>query len=90
MGKKQGKRPPGRPRLYEERPGKEGAPTLSVRLAPLVHSHITNHPEKPRAYIERLVTEDAERTGEVLGGAGKSRDAPGQLLIDGTEVGESG
>lgn len=88
---KKPKRPPGRPREYEERPGKEGAPLFTTRLSPPVLRHIksrekTPTKENPRAYIERLVTEDADRTGEVLGGAGNSRDVPGQVGLDGNEV----
>lgn len=67
------KRPPGRPREYEERPGKEGAPLFTTRLDPQVLRHIRSRDgvtnENPRAYIERLVAEDAKRTGEVLGGS---------------------
>jgi len=64
------KRPPGRPREYEERPGKEGAPLFTTRLDPEVLSYIKGREgENPRAYIERLVCEDAKRSGVTLGKA---------------------
>lgn len=53
----------GRPKKYEG--DGEGAPYFGVRLNPPVYNHIKKQP-KPRDYIERLVTEDAERTGEPL------------------------
>ena len=39
---------------------KEGAPLLAVRLEPRVYTHIKGRPEGARAYIERLVTDDAQ------------------------------
>ena len=52
----------GRPKVYENEQGKRGAPTLAVRLSPEVHQHIVTRDEGPRAYVERLVTDDIERT----------------------------
>ena len=45
-----------------------GAPLLSVRLEPDVHKRVTERPEGPRKYLERLVRKDA--TEEDQGGAG--------------------
>ena len=64
MDKKEGSRPRGRPRIYEEREGQEGAPTLSLRLDPDVRERIKNHPKGARKYVEGLVREDVQRTGE--------------------------
>lgn len=52
----------GRPKKYEG----DGAPYLGLRLEPQIHEHIRNQPEGPRAYVERLVTEDMEKSGERL------------------------
>jgi len=63
------KRPPGRPRKYE-RDG-EGAPFLGVRLDPELYNYIKTRSEGPRAYIERLVSDDKElcenRDGNAVG-----------------------
>lgn len=60
-------RGPGRPKLYkpvkEGKGGLHGAPYLGLRLDPPVYSHIKNQPEGPRAYVQRLVTEDMDRRG---------------------------
>lgn len=70
MGKRGPK--PAYERLNEEQ---KGAPLLNVRLNPPVYNHIKAQPGGARPYIERLVTEDAERTGEPLG------SVPGQTQI---------
>ena len=53
----------GRPKKYEDR---DGAPSLSLRLDPGVYNRIKSRTEGGRAYIERLVSEDAQRCGESL------------------------
>lgn len=53
----------GRPKKFVDR---DGSPQLTTRLDPPIYDRIKNHPEGTRPYIERLVTEDAERTGEPL------------------------
>ena len=53
----------GRPKKYADR---DGAPSLNLRLDPGVYERIKARPEGGRAYIERLVTEDAVRSGEPL------------------------
>lgn len=35
---------------------------FSTRLAPPIYHHIKAQPEGPRAYVERLVSEDINRT----------------------------
>lgn len=74
------KRPPGRPKVYAE--GRDGAPFLGLRLDPPIYQHIKARPEGPRAYVQRLVTEDIERTSQ---GANEPAldDVPGQLLLNG-------
>ena len=52
-------------------PNKVGAPLFSTRLDVPIFHHIKAHPEGPRQYIERLVTEDVERTGTGLLGQPK-------------------
>lgn len=59
----QSKKKMGRPKKYADR---DGAPSLTIRLDPIVYSRIKEQPEGGRAYIERLVTEDAERCGQPL------------------------
>lgn len=59
----QPKKKMGRPKKYADR---DGAPSLNLRLDPAVYNRIKNQPEGGRAYVERLVTEDAQRCGEVL------------------------
>lgn len=59
----QPKKKMGRPRKYTDR---DGAPSLTLRLDPGVYERIKSRPEGGRAYVERLVTEDAERCGEQL------------------------
>jgi len=59
----QPKKKMGRPKKYADR---DGAPSLNLRLDPLIHDRIKSQPEGGRAYIERLVAEDAERCGEPL------------------------
>ena len=54
-------------------PNKVGAPMFSTRLNVEVYNHIKSRTEGDRKYVERLVAEDAERTGEPLGGL------PGQI-----------
>ena len=66
----QPKKKMGRPKKYADR---DGAPSLNLRLDPLVYERIKNQPEGGRAYVERLVTEDSERCGEPLR---KSKQAP--------------
>lgn len=64
---------------------------LNVRLNTPVYSRIKSRPEGPRAYVERLVTEDADRSGESLVGhevglveeSVSPEDVPGQLLLNG-------
>lgn len=55
-------RGPGRPKVYkpvkEGEGAKHGAPYLGVRLDPPVYEHIKAQEEGPRAYIQRLVTQD--------------------------------
>ena len=53
----------GRPKKYADR---DGAPSLNLRLDPGVYERIKAQVEGGRAYIERLVTEDAVRCGELL------------------------
>lgn len=69
----------GRPKQYEGWSNTErGAPRLAVRLSPEVYRLVTERSEGPRAYIERLVTDDnkaAESTSP--------EDVPGQLLLNG-------
>lgn len=55
----------GRPKKYvSTKPGERGAPYLGVRLDPPVYEHIRAQPEGPRAYLERVVSEDMQRTGD--------------------------
>ena len=54
----------GRPKKFADR---DGSPQLTTRLDPPVYERIKKHPEGIRPYIERLVTEDAERTGGTMG-----------------------
>jgi hypothetical protein len=80
-----GKRGP-KPQYERVGSNKVGAPTLSTRLDPLVYQHVVHHPEEPRPYIERLVRQDAERTGIPLGSSGSARRStsePSQELDNG-------
>lgn len=70
---------PGRPKKYA---GKDGAPMFSTRLDPPIYEHIKARPEGPRAYVQRLVTEDIERTSQVANEPALD-DVPGQLLLNG-------
>ena len=54
---------------------KEGAPLLAVRLDPKVYTQIKARPEGARAYIERLVTEDASESGAALPLTGEAERA---------------
>lgn len=54
------KRGRGRPRKYPKDLANDGAPVLSVRLDPEVYLHVQSKQEGARAYIERLVREDAD------------------------------
>lgn len=54
----------GRPKKYADR---DGAPSLTLRLDPLVHDYIKGQSEGGRAYVERLVRQDAEKAGKPLG-----------------------
>ena len=69
----------GRPKQYEGWSNTErGAPRLAVRLSPAVYKVVTERPEGPRAYIERLVTDDNKATEST-----SPEDVPGQLLLNG-------
>lgn len=67
----QPKKKMGRPKKYADR---DGAPSLNLRLDPAVYERIKSQPEGGRAYVERLVTEDAERCGEPLRMSEQSRE----------------
>lgn len=53
----------GRPKKYSDR---DGAPALNIRMDPILYQRVRNRPEGARAYIERLVSEDAAKCGEPL------------------------
>lgn len=53
------KKPTGRPRKYESEGS--GAPYLGMRLEPSIYEHVRAQPEGPRAYVERLVTDDIHK-----------------------------
>ena len=64
---------PGRPRVYPKRSEHDrGAPLLGLRLDPVVHEHVKNHPEGPRPYVERLVKEDIEKHRSFANDSGAS------------------
>ncbi len=52
-----GKRGP-KPTYERIAANKDGAPLLAVRLDPPVYEHVKAQGEGPRAYIQRLVTQD--------------------------------
>lgn len=70
----------GRPKKYDG--DGDGAPYLGVRLDPPIYEHIKARPEGPRAYVQRLVTEDIERMNQVANDPALD-DVPGQLLLNG-------
>ena len=45
----------GRPRLYENKDGKKGAPMLGFRFDPELYEYIHTKPEGPRKFLEDLV-----------------------------------
>lgn len=51
----------GRPRLYEQTAGRNGAPKLNIRCDPTIYVQIMGVPEGARDYIERLVWDDIRR-----------------------------
>jgi len=51
----------GRPRLYEQTAGRDGAPKLNIRCDPTIYARIMSVPEGARDYIERLVWDDMQR-----------------------------
>ena len=58
------KRKPGRPRVYANVEGKSGAPLLGIRFDPELYQYAHRQPQGARQYLERLVREDIERTGQ--------------------------
>lgn len=74
----------GRKKAFKRDDGRAGAPQITLRLSPPVLDRVRNHPEGSRVYVERLVAEDCERTGEPLGGV------PGQMKMEhgGNELGD--
>lgn len=58
----QGKKGPGRPRVYPKRENRRGAPQLVVRVDVDVYEHVTSRPEGARAYLEKLVRKDLEQS----------------------------
>ena len=54
----EGKKGPGRPRVYPKRENRRGAPQLVVRVDVDVYEHVTGRPEGRRAYLEQLVRKD--------------------------------
>lgn len=48
----------GRPQVYNE--GRPGAPRITTRLAPDLHTYLTNRPEGVRPYLELLLRRDKE------------------------------
>lgn len=59
---------------------KKGAPLLSMRVDTPVFERIKSRPEGPRAYVERLVTEEAARCGEPL--AAEATPPDGRLVSE--------
>ena len=57
-----GKRGP-KPKYERILTNQEGAPMFSTRLDPPIFHHIKAQPEGPRAYVERLVSDDMNRAG---------------------------
>ncbi len=49
------KRRTGRPRKYFNESGQDGAPKLTIRLDPELHSFIHSRPEGPRQFLEALI-----------------------------------
>ena len=54
----------GRPKEYAGE--RDGAPKLTVRLAPDVYERVTTRSEGARLYVERLVREDKDREQTVV------------------------
>ena len=53
----------GRPKLYDQsKPNRRGAPQTTIRFSPPIHEHIQKQVGGARTYLERLVTDDIERT----------------------------
>ncbi len=48
----------GRPKVYENPPGRVGAPKLNIRVDPDVYEAIMKALPSPRVYIEMLVRND--------------------------------
>ncbi len=55
----------GRKKAYQREDGRAGAPQITLRLSPEVLTRVRTHPDGSRAYVERLVTEDMEKSGDV-------------------------
>lgn len=45
----------GRPRVYENKEGKRGAPMLGFRFDPELYEYIYSQPQGPRQFLEELV-----------------------------------
>lgn len=50
----------GRPRLYENKVGKRGAPMLGFRFDPELFEYIHSQPQGPRQFLEELVRREME------------------------------
>lgn len=50
----------GRPRVYENKEGKRGAPMLGFRFDPELYEYIHSQPQGPRQFLEELVRREIE------------------------------
>lgn len=51
----------GRPRIYDNKDGKKGAPMLGFRFDPELYEYIHTKPEGPRKFLEDLVRTEMTR-----------------------------
>ena len=50
----------GRPRIYDNKDGKKGAPMLGFRFDPELYEYIHRQPQGPRQFLEELVRKQIE------------------------------
>ncbi len=74
----------GRKKAFLRDDGRAGAPQITIRLSPPILERVRSHPDGSRAYVERLVTEDIQRSGEEAGHQVEKSapdDVTGQFLL---------
>lgn len=80
--KEPGKRGP-KAKYQHEKRYQAGAPLLTTRINPETLDWIRTRPEGTRTYLERIVGEDMERTGQV---ATEDRPVRLELLVNPAEA----